>query len=264
MSNGTHEDPIPGPQQPRGWTRGVPRGWSWGTPVVLGVCGILLITSAEVSDGNDLRPSRLTDIASTVKADRATADQLTARVAELNGEVKELTESTSSSVLDPWKKRADELAGPAGATEVTGSGVVVELDDAPETVTGENADNDNELVVHQQDLQGVINALWNGGAEAITLMGQRIVSTTGIKCEGNVVTLHGLNYSPPYRIEAIGDPAALEAALDADVVVQAFIAAALDPDIQVQWSEEVGHDLVAKPYEGLSALQYATPLDNQE
>ena len=58
--------------------------------------------------------------------------------------------------------------------------------------------------MHQQDIQAVVNALWAGGAEAMTIQGQRVVSTTGIKCVGNVVILHGVPYSPPYRISAIG------------------------------------------------------------
>ena len=53
--------------------------------------------------------------------------------------------------------------------------------------------------MHQQDIQAVVNALWAGGAEAMTIQGQRVISTTGIKCVGNTVVLHGVPYSPPYR-----------------------------------------------------------------
>jgi uncharacterized protein YlxW (UPF0749 family) len=70
------------------------------------------------------------------------------------------------------------------------------------------------LVVHQQDIQAFFNALWAGGAEAVSLQGQRLVSTTGIKCVGNTVVLDGVPYSPPYVIEAIGNRAQLNLALD--------------------------------------------------
>ena len=50
----------------------------------------------------------------------------------------------------------------------------------------------------------------------MTVQGQRVVATTGIKCVGNRCMLHGVPYSPPYRISAIGDPAALLAAIDND------------------------------------------------
>ena len=49
---------------------------------------------------------------------------------------------------------------------------------------------------------------------AVTIQGQRLISTTGIKCEGNQVTLHGVPYSPPYVIVGVGDPAAIECGAD--------------------------------------------------
>jgi uncharacterized protein YlxW (UPF0749 family) len=78
------------------------------------------------------------------------------------------------------------------------------------------------LVVHQQDLQAVINALRAGGAEAITLMGQRIVATSAVRCVGNTVLLHGRVYSPPFVVTAIGDVRALRAALSDDRGVAYF------------------------------------------
>ena len=53
----------------------------------------------------------------------------------------------------------------------------------------------------------------------MSIQGQRVVSTTGIKCVGNTVVLHGVPYAPPYVIEAIGDADTMEQALgDADAV----------------------------------------------
>ena len=96
---------------------------------------------------------------------------------------------------------------------MTGPTVSVTLDDAPSSVAANGVDADL-LVVHQQDIQAVVNALWSGGAEAMTIQGQRVISTTGIKCVGNTVVLHGVPYAPPYVISAIGDQDRLEAALD--------------------------------------------------
>ena len=59
----------------------------------------------------------------------------------------------------------------------------------------------------------MVNALWSGGAEAMTIQGQRVISTTGVKCVGNTVVLHGIPYAPPYVISAIGNPDRLRAAL---------------------------------------------------
>ena len=78
------------------------------------------------------------------------------------------------------------------------------------------------LVVHQQDIQAVVNALWSGGAEAMTIQGQRVISTTAVKCVGNTVVLHGIPYAPPYVISAIGDQARLRAALAESEPIQIY------------------------------------------
>jgi uncharacterized protein YlxW (UPF0749 family) len=71
-------------------------------------------------------------------------------------------------------------------------------------------------------LQANINALWAGGAEAMSVNGQRVLTTTAIRCIGNTLLLHGRQYSPPYSVEAIGNRDALLAALDRDPDVERF------------------------------------------
>ena len=80
----------------------------------------------------------------------------------------------------------------------------------------------DDFVVHQQDLQAVVNALWHGGAEAIQVMDQRIVSTSAVRCVGNTLILQGRVYSPPFVVTAIGDQRQLRAALDHEPGVQLF------------------------------------------
>ena len=90
------------------------------------------------------------------------------------------------------------------------------------------------LVVHQQDLQAVMNALWAGGAEAMELMDQRVISTSAVRCVGNVLRLHGRLYSPPYEVRAIGNPADLRTALTASPAVQSYVRDAAD--VGLGWS----------------------------
>ena len=80
----------------------------------------------------------------------------------------------------------------------------------------------DDLVVHQQDVQSVVNALWAGGAEAMTIMDQRVVTTSAVRCIGNTLLLQGRAYSPPFVITAIGDPAPMSTALDAEPGVALF------------------------------------------
>jgi uncharacterized protein YlxW (UPF0749 family) len=76
--------------------------------------------------------------------------------------------------------------------------------------------------VHQQDVQAVVNALWSGGAEAMMLQDQRVISTSAVRCVGNTLILQGRVYSPPYTITAIGDAGQLRAALDSSPEVTIY------------------------------------------
>lgn len=101
-----------------------------------------------------------------------------------------------------------------GLTEVTGKGVVVTLKDNQEV----NADTPGVLdvsdyLVHDGDIIQVINELKNAGAEAISVNDQRIVASTAIVCDGNVVRINGEKIGAPYIIRAIGVPEYLESSL---------------------------------------------------
>ena len=76
--------------------------------------------------------------------------------------------------------------------------------------------------MHQGDVQAVVNALWAGGAEAMSIMDVRVLSTSAVRCVGNTLLLHGRVYSPPFKIVAIGDPAALQQALASSEGVRLF------------------------------------------
>jgi uncharacterized protein YlxW (UPF0749 family) len=111
-------------------------------------------------------------------------------------------------------------------------------------------------VIHQQDIQAVVNALWAGGADAISIQDHRVISTTGIKCVGNSVVLHGVPYLPPYRITAIGDRRKLQQSLDDSKYIENL----QDYVVKFQLGYEVkNQSSIAMPaYEGSLDLQSAT------
>ena len=91
----------------------------------------------------------------------------------------------------------------------------VSLDDAHRSAASlPEALGPDDIVVHQQDVQGVVNALWAGGAEAMMIQDQRVIATSAVRCVGNTLFLQGRVYSPPYVIKAIGDTTSIKAALD--------------------------------------------------
>jgi uncharacterized protein YlxW (UPF0749 family) len=141
------------------------------------------------------------------------------RIRELRRQVRalrrDMTESSASSVgnaeVRGVQAQVDELASTAGGGGLSGPGVVVVLDDSD--LARSPSGDPNDLVVHERDVQSVVNALWAAGAEAVAVNGQRLTSVSAVRCAGNTLLLHGTVHSPPYEIVAIGDPGALEDSL---------------------------------------------------
>ena len=237
--------------------------WRVATPVVGLLSGALFVVSAHSSEGTDLRPGRFTDLASMVRYDANRVDGLKRRMADLKQDVNDLSASVDNRQVRKYNRQAEVLKGPAGLQPQAGSGVTVTLSDAPQSTgqeTPDTVDNPNLLLVHQQDIQAVVNAMWSAGATAITIQGQRVVSTTGIRCIGNSVQLQGVPYSQPYRISAIGDVSALTEAIANDAYLQVYRADSDNPDINVGWDEVVEDHITAPAYDGLTDLQYAKVL----
>jgi uncharacterized protein YlxW (UPF0749 family) len=193
-------------------------------PLTALAAGLLFATSAVEALGTDLRADRRLQLTELIDRERAGVEALERRAAELRTEVQQQSEIAAARDGRVAAQQASaEVEMAAGLVPLTGPAVTVELDDAPRRPGRPDLSADpDDLVVHQQDVQAVVNALWAGGAEAMTLMGQRIVSTTAVRCVGNTVIVHGQVYSPPFVVTAIGDPGSLRAALDDDPGVAFF------------------------------------------
>jgi uncharacterized protein YlxW (UPF0749 family) len=184
--------------------------------------GLLFATSATTADGTDLRAGRRLELTELISRERSATANQERRAAALRREVEAATEqaATRDAGVAQEQARGDALALAAGTVPVSGPALTVSLDDAP---PGTDAPSPDDLVVHQQDVQAVVNALWAGGAEAMTLMGQRVISTSAVRCVGNTVILHGQVYGPPFVVTAIGDREAMRTALSVEPGVELFL-----------------------------------------
>jgi uncharacterized protein YlxW (UPF0749 family) len=186
-------------------------------PLVAVGAGLLFATSAQTSQGTDLRSSGRSDLADVVRAqDRAVSLRAVA-VQQLQSEVDALTARAApgNNTVARVGAQATGLAPIVGGQAVSGPGLSVTLDDAKRTAASLPKEfTADDIVVHQQDVQSVVNALWAGGAEAMMLMDQRVISTSAVRCVGNTLILQGRVYSPPYVIQAIGNRSDMLAALD--------------------------------------------------
>jgi uncharacterized protein YlxW (UPF0749 family) len=175
--------------------------------------GMLFATSAGVAGGTSLR-NDTSDLPGLVRGELSRLEQSQQRVVGLQTEVEQLTSKVNNPQVRNLQDQASKLVGPAQLEPVTGPGLEVVLNDAPQDAPVPEGITPDDLVVHQQDLQAVVNTLWAAGAEAMMLMDQRVISTSAVRCVGSTLRLQGQVYSPPYVIKAIGNPAKLKQALD--------------------------------------------------
>jgi uncharacterized protein YlxW (UPF0749 family) len=240
-----------------------PRAWSVLSTVVALAAGFLMATSASTAKGRDLRSGRRLELTELVDVRAGRVAALSATAARLRDQVRAATSAagTRDERVRQAEARADALAGPVGARAVTGPGVEVSLDDAPRPAAGEQPPagaTPDDLVVHEQDVHAVLNALWAGGAEAVSVMGDRIIATSSTRCVGNTLLLHGAVYSPPFVLRAIGDPDELAQALDASPGVTAFRDYVTDFGLGYDVSRRASIEMPA--YDGPLGLRTATPL----
>jgi uncharacterized protein YlxW (UPF0749 family) len=206
--------------------RGGRSPWRMGVPVVCLCAGLLLATTHTVSGGADIRRSDAPRLVDLVHEAQATVDRLSAQREALVDQVDNHHGGTptADAALKAITARADAIAVDAGLEALRGPGLVVTLDDAHRDAEGRfpgDASAD-DLVVHQQDIEAVLNALWSAGAEGIQMQDQRIIATSAPLCVGNTLLLNGRTYSPPYVVTAIGDVPAMQAALAASPMVALY------------------------------------------
>lgn len=256
-------DPRPRLGRVRAWLTHRPTGWSALVPVIALAAGLLFATSSTTARGTNLR-SEAVDMPDVIRERTLENERSGEEVESLRGDVDRLTREAApgSQQLRDLDRSSRARADDAGLTAVKGPSVTVALDDAhlgsDEIPEGFGV---NDVVVHQQDVQGVVNALWRGGAEAMQIMDQRVISTSAVRCVGNTLILQGRVYSPPFTITAVGDPEELRAALDDDKAVQVYRqyvdAVGLGYDVSTE------EETTLPAFTGRTRLEHARALDDE-
>lgn len=114
--------------------------------------------------------------------------------------------NTELTELENTIKQGNKILG---LSEVTGHGLIITVDDNDKIALNDWIFDPNWLIVHDTDLINIINELKNAGAEAISINDQRIVTTSAIECDGNVIKINGVKLGAPFEIKAIGFPETL-------------------------------------------------------
>ncbi|WP_082698794.1 DUF881 domain-containing protein [Mycobacterium sp. GA-2829] len=200
--------------------------WRFGVPLVCLAAGLLLAATHGVSGGDEIRRSDAPRLVDLVREAQQSVDLLGAERDTLAAEVDGHHGGSpgADAALAAITNRSAALAVGVGIDPMKGPGLVVTLDDAHRDAEGRFPRDaaPDDLVVHQQDIQAVLNALWSAGAEGVQMQDQRIIATSAPRCVGNTLLLNGRTYSPPYVITAIGDAEAMQAALAASPLVSLY------------------------------------------
>ena len=247
------EDGVPRAQRV---PRGRPSAWRVLVPLVAAGAGVLFATSFQTARGTELR-STGQDLPGLVRQASRQVETKQSQVASLQAEVDRLTAAAApgSGQVRDLTGAADRLAPAAAASAVHGPALTVTLDDAHRSADSLPAPyGPDDIVVHQQDVQGVVNALWRGGAEAMTIQGQRVSATTAVRCVGNTLILGGRVYSPPYVVAAIGPQDGLRASLDRDPAVM----------IYREWVAAVGLGYAVTDGQNVTFPAYAVPVPQSQ
>lgn len=174
--------------------------------VVVGLFALLATTAAvQTSRNEDVRQTSRQVLVERI-------EQRQDRIAELHQEISELGEGNQGreGALNALGQRAKSASADAAATAeetgfapVTGSGIRITIDNAPDGSEGGT--------VRDYDLAVIVNGLWQAGATAVAVDGQRVTPRSGVITSGAALRMNDVSLSPPYEVSAIGDTRTLAA-----------------------------------------------------
>ena len=175
--------------------------------VVLAVFAVLAVTAAvqtsqdSVSEEKERRAliAQVKDRRALLETERASIASLTRQTRQLEGTLLRNTDDSNGLFADVSRLSLRSGIGPA-----IGPGVQIVADDAPDAQSDRNR-------VLDSDLQKLVNGLWQAGAEAISINGERLTTLSAIRHAGSAITVNFKSLERPYKVLAIGDPKTMPA-----------------------------------------------------
>lgn len=155
--------------------------------------------------------------------------------------------------LKELQKQLKDSRIAAGLTPVIGKGIIITIDDNKEGLKSNPADDPNKYIVHYEHILNIISELKVGNAEAIAINGQRLITTSEVRCVGNVILINTTRIAPPFEIIAIGSPKHLaEIATNGELDIMQ----SLNYPITLQEADEV----IIPAYKSGLQFRYAAPV----
>lgn len=195
--------------------------------------------------------------ASTIGRLEAEQTELKRAIANLRRAIAERQEQAvaAKSTLAGLSQELEQQKSAAGMTALKGPGLRVVLDDtASKTIPA--GDDPSFYIVHEYQLRDVVNVLWGAGAEAIAINNERLVTTSSIYCVGSTILVNNTRLSNPYELAVIGDPQALDEALNNPNNLKSLKTRVKVYGLQFKWPRL--RELTVPAYNGSLVLKYTS------
>ncbi|MFC5154199.1 DUF881 domain-containing protein [Streptomyces amakusaensis] len=176
---------------------------------------VVTVGAAEARISAPVLAKEREELIDRVDAETADADALERDVEKLRDEVGERQRRALNA---PGGDQEQLVSLLAGATEVTGPGLRLVVDDGKGTEQAggggprESSGFSDTGRVRDRDMQRVVNGLWESGAEAVAINGQRLTALSAIRAAGDAILVDNRPLVPPYTVLAVGDGKKLDAA----------------------------------------------------
>lgn len=220
--------------------------------MILGV-GIGVLITAQWKT----KPQRISDPVVSYASLNETRENLTVEQKALKSELNNLqdvvkqdqNELKKRSVNRPKVEELEKYREKVGLTEIKGKGIIISLDDSRALSASE------EAITHAADLRDIVNFLWGLEAQAISVNGERIVYSTSIDCLVNTVLINNTKTTPPFKINALGNPDLFTSALKNDSNLKDINKRVKNDGLVFSWQEE--KEITVPAYRGNIGLEYA-------
>jgi uncharacterized protein YlxW (UPF0749 family) len=233
---------------------------SWQVTLGLALLALGFLTAAQLaSEGPRVRYStqERTPLVETVDELQSQQEALKDRILDLRAQI-QATETEDIGSQDLVKQLDDELLSAriaAGLIALTGPGIVIQLEDSKDPVPPDGSEAD--YLVGSRDIRAVVEALWESGAEAIAVNGERITPTTAIIDVGPSLLVNSAYLAPPYQITALGPDDLYDHLSGAPTFVDFVRARGDGYGIRVSLAEPGSVDVPA--FVGTVTLRYSRP-----
>ena len=173
---------------------------------VIALSALVLIAASQTAANSTADAQQRRDLINQLIQRKSALNDINASIKSTQADINSLESGLSSNqqLSGSTRDRLGRWGTEAGVSAVSGPGVEVVVDNAPKSAGSRG-------VVQDRDLQQLVNGLWQVGAEAISINGQRITSLTAIRTAGAAITVNYQSLTPPYVVDAIGNPATMPA-----------------------------------------------------